>query len=50
MKLTLKEMGALDILLSSVSLSELIEAARIGFQDDKELELLCTFILSSLNN
>ena len=31
MRLTPKEYGALDILLSSVSLSELINAAKAGF-------------------
>lgn len=31
MRLTPKEYGALDILLSSVSLSELINAAKVGF-------------------
>ena len=59
MRLTPKEYGALDILLSSVSLSELISAAKAGFlsesaHDDtsgsSELVQLCTFLQSSLND
>ena len=59
MRLTHKEYGALDILLSSVSLSELINAAKVGFlselaHDDtsssSELAKLCTFLQSSLND
>lgn len=59
MRLTPKEYGALDILLSSVSLDELINAAKVGFlseleHDDtsssSELISLCTFLQSSLND
>lgn len=59
MRLTPKEYGALDILLSSVSLDELINAAKAGFlsestHDDtsgsSELVQLCTFLQSSLND
>lgn len=57
MKLTLKEYGALDLLLSQVSLSELIEAAQRGFElestnadtsNETELSLLCTSILAAI--
>lgn len=59
MRLTPKEYGALDILLSSVSLDELINAAKVGFLSElahdetsssSELINLCTFLQSSLND
>lgn len=57
MKLTVKEYGALEILLSCVDLTQLIEAARKGFEiesknaissDEKELAILCDSLLASL--
>jgi hypothetical protein len=57
MALTGKELSALNVLLSSLSVEELVKAAQIGFESavDKDLtsasseaSMLCSFVLASL--
>jgi hypothetical protein len=51
-----KELGALNVLLSSISVEELVKAARVGFNSledntsaNDEASMLCTFVLKSLH-